>query len=70
MIKTTFMEFKGIHIELRSYNDRNNTFLFRRVDANQRSMSGWEDFSEEALAMRVNGWANPTQGSLKGSIKI
>jgi hypothetical protein len=70
MITTTYREEQGLRVELRNYNDRDNTILFRRVDANGKALSGYETFSEEALASRINMWLNPTKGSLRGSVRI
>ena len=70
MITTTYREAQGIRIELRAYNDRDNTILFRRVDATGKALSGYDTFSEEALAIKINNWLNPSKGSLKGSIKL
>ena len=70
MITTTYREEQGIRIELRAYNDRDNTILFRRVDFTDQAMSGWEDFSEVALAIRILNWLNPTKGSLRGSVRL
>jgi hypothetical protein len=70
MITITYREEQGIRIELRAYNDRDNTILYRRVDADGKALSGYEPFTEAGLLNRVYRWLNPTQGSLKGSIKI
>ena len=70
MITTTYREQQGIRVELRAYNDREKTVLFRRVDANGKALSDYQPFSENALNHTIYRWLNPTQGSLKGSIKI